>query len=425
MKSTINKKTDTHVTFTVQMDEHSLAPIVDATYNRLRQNVKVAGFRPGKAPNAIVDRELGTAVVQAEVLDAATNHSYSHAIREHSLPVIARPEVKLSKFVPYTELEYEATAEVLAEIKLADYKKLKTRMPAVEVEDKEIDQVIDDLRKRVAKRTDADRAAKMGDEVVFDFEGTKDGKPVAGAKSANYPLVLGSKSFIPGFEEELVGLKAGDEKTFDITFPKDYQPELAGQKVTFKIKVNRVVEVALPEINDELATEIGGVKSLVELRKSVEASLLDQKVQAVERQYENSLLQELLKGSSLKAPESMIDQQKHRLKHELEENLQQRGMTLEQYASAQGTKPEAVQKELDEEAKRRVELALVLTEVAKVEKIEVTDDEIDGEIEKLKMQYTDAEMQKQIDRPETREEIYNHLMATKTIAKIKGYNEGS
>jgi len=425
MKATLNKKTDTHAQLTIQLDEAALKPIVRDIYDRLRVNVKAAGFRPGKAPDAIVERELGTTAVQNEVLEAATNHSYSHAIREHELPVITQPEVTLTKFVPYTELEYQATVELLPPIKLANYKHLKAKKPEVKVEDDEVNQVIEDLRKRVATRKDADRAAKLGDEVVIDFDGTKDGKPIEGAKSQNYPLLLGSNSFIPGFEEELVGLKAGSDKGFDITFPKDYgSKELAGQKVHFDIKVHRVVEIVLPEISDEFAGGVGPFKTVAEMRAAVEDNVKAEKQREAARDYERVMLAELQQATKMQVPEKLVQAQAERLRHELQDNLEQRGQTIEDYAAMQGTTPEEINKEVEPEAKRRVELALILTEVAKAENIQVSDADVVGEISRLKSQYTDAEMQRELDRPETAEEIYNQLMATRTIAKITEYNEG-
>lgn len=425
MKATIHKQSDTQATFTVSMDKKALEPIVANTYNRLRQSLKVAGFRPGKAPDSIVDRELGANSVQNEILEAATSNSYAQAVRENKLPVVTQPEVKIIKFVPYTELEYEATVELLPPIKLGDYKKLSAKLEQPKVEEAEIDQVISDLGKRTAGRNDVTRAAKLGDEVTLDFDGTKAGKPVQGAKSANFPLVLGSGSFIPGFEDQVVGLKAGDEKTFDITFPKDYgQSELAGQKVQFAIKAHKITELTTPEVNDAFAAEVGPYKTVKELREAIAENIRGEKGRTADQEYERVLLSELQKKSTLSVPQKLIEQQVARLRHELEDNLSQRGQSVEDYAKSQNMTVEQLDKEVEPEAKRRIELALILTEVAKAEGITVSDQEVKDELGRLRGQYTDPEMQRELDRPETSEEIYNHLMASRTIAKIKDYNGG-
>lgn len=426
MNSVIKKQSDSEAVFIVTLDEAALSQYVASTYDRLRQNLKVAGFRPGKAPNQVVDRELGSSAVQSEILEAATSYSYAHAVRDHQLPVVTQPEVKLLKFVPYTELEYEATVELLPPIKLADYKKLKTRPTAVKVETDEIDRVIEDLRQRAAERTDADRVAKNGDEVTIDFAGSKDGQPVSGATAQNYPLRLGSNAFIPGFEEQVIGLKAGADKDFDITFPADYgEKSLAGQPVRFKIKVHRVVELKLPEIDDTFAAAVGPHQTVADLRAAVTDMIKGQKDQDNAQAYERELLAELQTGSNLKVPQKLIDQQVAKLSEDLERTIEQRGQTKAEYAATQGTTMERIDQEIVPEATRRIELALILTEIAKLEEITVTPTEIDDELARLRSQYTDPEMQKELSAPETREEIYNHLMASRTIAKIRSYNEGS
>ena len=424
MKSTVAKRSDTEVTLTITMDGLALAPIVTQTYNKLRAGVKVAGFRPGKAPDFIVERELGANAVQQEVLEHATSHAYAGAVREHDLPVIASPQVSLTKFVPYDELEFTATAELLPKVTLADYKKLKLKRLEVKVEDDEIDRVVEDLRKRVAKRAPAERPAQIGDEVTIDFAGSKDGQPVTGATATSYPLLLGSGSFIPGFEEQLVGLKAGEAKTFDIKFPKDYdQPELAGQTVTFAVTVHKLAEVKLPVADDQFASDVGPFKTMTELRHSIRQTTLDEKREAAERDFETAALDQLIKGSKLSLPGRLVEEQIRRLRGELSERLSGQGMDLEKYAKLRNQSPEQLDNELKPEAERRVKLAIILHDVAKTESLTVTPTEVADELKRLKAAYPDPEMQKELSRPETSEEIYNHLLSTRTIAKILSYTE--
>lgn len=422
MNSSIQEQTETQATLVITLDQAALEPIVGRTYNKLRSGVKVSGFRPGKAPNFIVERELGANAVQQEVLEAATSASYADAIRQHDLPVIASPKVELTKFVPYTELEFKATVDLLPQAKLADYKKLKLKRPVVTVEDKEVDRVIEDLRRRVATKKPVQRAAATGDEVTIDFSGTKDGQPVTGATATSYPLTLGSGSFIPGFEEKLIGLSAGEDKTFDITFPKDYdQAELAGQKVTFAIKVHKVAAVELPEITDKLASEVGPFKDVAALRQSITATIKEEKEQAADQEFERQMLDELIKGSKMALPDGLVHNQLHRLRDELAERLSASGMDVEKYAKLRGKTPEQLDEELKPEAERRVKLAIILHQVAKDEGLAVTQTEVADELARLKAQYPDPEMQRQLSQPETSDEVYNHLLSTKTIAKIQSY----
>ena len=425
MKTTITKTTDTDATFTVALDHTHLEPLKVITIDKLRGRVKVAGFRPGKAPDHIVARELGDAAIQSEVIDAAISASYSNAVSEHQLSVIAPPEVSITKFVPFTELEYTATVDIMPEIKLADYKNIKKKKPEVKVEPAEVDQTIEDLRKRMATKTNVERAASLGDEVVFDFDGTKDGQPVEGASAKNHTLVLGSQTFIPGFEEELVGLKPGDAKTFKITFPADYQAaELAGQEVTFTVTVHKVGELVLPEPNAEFVASISQFKTLDELKADISERIKTEKTDQLMAAFEQDILDEIVAKSKWSASKRLVDAQLERIKGELSERLASSGLDMDKYLSLSDKTLEDMENEMRPNAEKRVGLALVLNRIAKEEGIGVTHEEIDAELAQLKATYQDPEMQSELDGPRIHEEIQNHLLASKTVAKILSYITG-
>jgi trigger factor len=422
MSATITKQTDTEVTLTITVTPAEMAPLVTHTFDNLRPKVKAAGFRPGKAPDAIVERELGPGAVQQEVLDEVLQHTYADAVRDHNLPVIAPPSVQLTKFVPYTELEYTATVEIMPAVKLPDYKKLKARRSEVKVAPADIDKVIEDLRKRAARKADVTRAAKLGDEVTFDFAGTLKGEPVPGATSENYKLELGSKSFIPGFEEELVGLASGESKVFKITFPKDYQEAtLAGQEVDFTVKVAVVTETTLPEVDAAFAKEVGELDSVEALRTDIEKTILVENSEQAEKQFEQAVLDEILTKSELKIPSRLADQQISRLKSELEQNLAYSGLDLEKYAQISGKTVADIEAELKPEAEKRVGYAMLLTEIAKAENLTILPEELEDEIDRLRDQYKDPSVLSELSKPEVREDIYNHLLSSKTIQKILSY----
>lgn len=423
MKAEITKANETDTTIKVNLDADSLGPVVKVTLDRLRRRVKAAGFRPGKAPDHIVERELGSQAVQAEVLEAAVAKSYTQALREHALPAVGQPEVSISKFVPYDELEYTATVAIMPKIGLADYKKLQAKRPEVKVERSEVDGVVDDLRLRLAERQTVERPAQEGDELVIDFEGRLNGQMVSGATAKGYTLRLGSKAFVPGFEEALIGVEPGKEKIFTVTFPKDYSDAiLAGQPVEFTVKVLEVKSVTLPPIDDKLAEKVG-FKTLDELKADVNSRMEAEKADAAEQKYENELLGELLRGSKINPPQPLVRQQLERLEGELNERLAQNGLTLEKYCEIKQLKPEQLHQELTPEAERRVKLAMALSEVSRLEKLSVEDGEIAAEISRLKAAYQDPAMQAELSKPGIREDVYNHLLATKTIAKLKEYAE--
>ncbi len=425
METKLISRHDTEVQFSVTLDETELRRIKADVYGHLRGRVKAAGFRPGRAPDAIVDRELGSATVQSEFVEHALERTYAKAVKELELPVVGSPKVTLEKFVPYTELQYRIEVELIPKVKLADYQKFRIKRPPVKVEPAEVEATIQDLRRRVASRLQVERPAKIGDEVNFDFEGTKDGKPVSGAAAKNQTLALGSGSFIPGFEDELVGLKPGAEKTFEIRFPADYHEQsLADQSVRFKIKLNSITELVLPEENQEFVNQVSPFGSLDELKADIKAKLEGEKTTAAGREYEKLVLDKLLKDSDYKLPETLISQQLERLRIDLEQNLATSGLNLEKYAHLTGKSADELAADLRPEAERRVGLALLLTEVATTESLTVTASELNAEIDRLRQDYPDPEAQTELDNPRTREEVYNHLLASKVIAKLIGYAEG-
>jgi trigger factor len=424
METKIISQTDTQAQFNVSLTPAELEHIKGEVFDHLRSRVKAAGFRPGKAPDMIVERELGANTVQGEFIDHALQHSYMQAVRELKLQVVGSPNVGIEKFVPYTQLEYKVTVELLPKVKLADYKKLRLKRPAVKVEPAEVERTIEDLRRREAVRLDSEQPAKKGDEVNFDFDGTKDGTPVRGASAKNHTLQLGSGQFIPGFEEEITGLKKGDEKTFDIRFPKNYHEEsLADQVVTFKIKLNAVTELVLPEVDTEFITKVSPFRTIDELKADISTRVSAEKSEQVARQYEQEVLDKVLKESKFQAPDALVQEQLKRMRSELEQNLAYSGLDIDKYLDLSKKTRDDMDKEMRPEAERRVGLAMVLTEVAAQESLSVSKDELDAEIVRLKQDYPDPQTVTELDNPNTREEVYNHLMSSKVIAKLLSFAE--
>ena len=250
----------------------------------------------------------------------------------------------------------------------------------------------------------------------------KNGEPVEGATGKGYSLKLGSNTFIPGFEPELVGLKVEESKTFTVTFPKDYhEPSLAGQPVEFTVKVHEVTSLELPEVDNKFVSEVGPFKTVAELRADIKEQLKLEAEAEIKRQYENELLEEIVKKSKLTAPASLVAQQTQRLKADVEQRLAQSGLTYQQYLETQKKSEEELLKEMEPEAIKRVQLALILSEVAKTEGMTVGNDEIEHELEMLRAQYPDPKMQEQLTHAHVREDIYNHLMAGKVINKLVEY----
>lgn len=422
MKHTIQKQDDTEVVLNIALEKSDLDAIVDHVFDELRPKVKAAGFRPGKAPNTIVERELGTESVQAEVIEHAASEHYAKAVDKLDVRPLTRPKVDLKKFVPYSELEFTATVEVMPPVKLADYKKIKKTLPKVEVTDKEIDDVIEGLRSRAAKKTPVTRIAKSGDEATIDFNGERDGKKVPGADGKGYPLLLGSGRFIPGFEDEVIGMKPGQKKSFEITFPKDYaESTLQGKKVKFSVTLHKLNELALPKVDNEFAKSVGPFADLSALKADIKKQILNEKTTKERQALENEILGEIVDKSKLPLPARMVENQLEQLKADFERTLKSRNVTREEYLKQQKQSEKDLSNEFEKESERRVKLSLILTEIANVEKLEVTPSEFEIRMQLLQGQYQDPQMQAELGKLEARREIANQLLAEKTVAKLIEY----
>lgn len=425
MQLTKEQLSPTKIKLKLAADAEMLKAVKDQALRALARNMKVAGFRPGKIPLPVVEKNLDPAMLQSEFVERALNRLYSTALDEYKLRPVAQPKADIKKFVPFDTLEAELEVEVIGDIKLPDYKKIKLAKEKVEVTDEDMDNVLKQLRIREATKNDVDRAAKDGDQVWIDFKGVdpKTKEPVKGADGTQYPLVLGSNTFIPGFEPELIGLKAGDEKTFVVTFPADYGVSaLRKKKVEFTAKVTRVQEVVEPELNDNFAALIGPFKSLDELKKDIRSQIEYEKQNRANREFENQLLDQIVDKTTAAIPDRLIEDEVDRLEREEKQDLIYRGQTWQDHLDQEGVSAEEHRTQKRPEAERRVKAGLVLGEIAEAEKIDVTLDELNQQLAALKAQYQDKQMQAELDKPETRREIASRLVTEKTIQQLAGYS---
>jgi len=424
IKHEIISNKNSQIELKVELSGQYIEDIKKTVVARMKSGVKVAGFRPGKAPDNMVERQLDQNQLQSEVLEAAVSRSYADVVVEEKIETIAAPKVELKKFVPYTELEYTAVAAVMPKISF-DITKLKVAEQKAKVSDAEIDETIEGLRKQMSSEKPSKSAAKLGDKVKIDFEGTREGKLVEGAAATNSELTLGDGKFIPGFEEEVIGLKEGDEKTFDITFPKDYHAkDLAGAKVTFKIKLGEVNSVEVPKLDDEFAKSIGDFKNIKDLKDDIRTRLTVEKADQATSEYEQTVLAEALKAAKFDVPPMLIDEQKHRLQHEVEENLQKSGLDIEKYLALSGKAKDVFESELSEEAEKRVRTGLLIRQVVQENDLDVSDEEVEKEMQVLRMQYTDKHMQEEMTHGHFRDDLAQHMLATKARQLLVQYAKG-
>jgi trigger factor len=418
MQVTRKDISETKINLSIVAEASELSSLKKHVITHFQAKTKVAGFRMGKAPLNVIEKHVDPAALQSEFLDEAINNLYQNAVNNEKIKAFGHPSISIKKFVPFTDLEFDAEVEILGKIKLADYKKIKKNLSKVEVTTKDVNEVLDNLRQRSASKEAVKRSAKLGDEAIIDFKGVDSAKkPIQGADGDDYPLTLGSNAFIPGFEENIVGMKAGDEKTFDLTFPKDYGVKtLANKKVSFTVNVKTVNKLTEPKLDDEFATTVGPFKTLADLKTDIKKQLSVEKQSQANRQLENELILEIVEGSKLSLPKSLVEEQMERLKGEVRQNLNYRGQTWQEMLDAEGVTSEEYDKQqLLPEAERRVKTGLVLAEISVQEKLEITPDELEERMQILNKQYSDAQMQAELAKPESRQEIASRLLTEKTV----------
>lgn len=417
--------TDTRVKLTIGLNKKELDGAEQVALVHLGQELKIPGFRKGKVPVNVVKQRVSEQELSSHVLGDAVNRAVPEAFAEVHLQPLDRPEVEVKKYVPGQELEFTAEVEVLPPIKLADYKKLKTTKPKVTVLKQDIDEVVERMRAGFADKKEVKRSAIEGDETIIDFKGfDSKGEAFAGGDGKDYPLTIGSKTFIPGFEEGLIGKKAGDSFDLPVTFPKEYQaPHLAGQKCKFEVKVKKISEVVLPNVDAEFAKKCGPFKSVAELRADIENEIKDRRQHEANEVLKDQLVEQLVKASKISVPEILVKDQMKNIETDFVQNLSARGMSLDQYLQdKKWTREEWEKGDLHQAAVNRVSSALVLSEVSKLENIEVPEDEVSIRHQQLLQQYPDPNMRLQLETPEARTDIRNRLLTEKTLDKLAELN---
>ena len=417
MQVTRKDLSDTKVKLSISLGLEELVHAKNHELQEKAKSIKVQGFRKGKAPLSVVEKQLEPNDLQVSVINHAINDYYGQAIESEKLRTLSQPDVTIGKFVPYDELEFVAEVEIIPKIKLGDYKKIKKTIPKVVVTTKDVEDVLSNLRTQMSAKKASAKPAKLGDDVLIDFDGKdKAGEPVAGASGKEYRLNLGSKSFIPGFEEGLIGVKKGDEKKIDLKFPKDYHAEnLAGSDITFEVKVNSIESVELPEVDDEFAAKVGPFKTAKELKDDIKVQLTEQKKQEAINKIKDEIVEDLVKKSEIKLPEVLVNDQITSLEQDFTQNLIYRGITKEEYLKQEGFKSEEdwKTKELKPQAERRVSVGMVLARVAEDESLNVSADEIAQRTAQYKVQY--QQNADEFDKPEMQREVASRLLTEKTV----------
>ena len=360
----------------------------EKAFKKLAANLELKGFRKGKVPEAMARKEINQGQIFNEAVNLSLQPAFDEVLREENLQPFARPSVDVTKLSD-NELQLKFIVVLAPEVKLGQYKGLGVKKAEVKVDAKEVDAEIKKLIEQNANLVVSDKPAKKGDTVVFDFVGSVDGKEFEGGSAKNYSLELGSNSFVPGFEDQLVGVKSGDDKDVNVTFPEQYVPELAGKKALFKCKIHEVKEKVLPELNEELVADLNipDVKTVDQLKDYEKKQLLAQKENSAANAAFNEVMDKIVTGAKIEIADEILADEVEGMKKNMEQQVSQRGLTLDQYYSITGQKPEDVEKQMKADAEKNLKAVLCMEEIAKLEKIEVSDADVEFEFSKIADQY--------------------------------------
>ncbi|WP_409251551.1 trigger factor [Bacillus sp. SCS-153A] len=378
---------------TVEVDADTVNNGLDAAFKKVVKQVNVPGFRKGKMPRGMFEKRFGVESLYQDALDVILPEAYAKAVEETGIQPVDRPDIDIEQMEKGKELIFKATVTVKPEVKLGEYKGLEVEKMETEVTSEDVENELKSLQEKQAElAVKEEGAAENGDTVVIDFEGFVDGEAFEGGKAENYSLELGSGSFIPGFEEQLVGLEAGAEKDVEVTFPEEYHAaELAGKPAVFKTKLHEIKSKELPELDDEFAKDADEeVESLDQLREKIQKRLEESKKNEAEQTLRDTLVEKASENAEMDIPDAMVDTEVDRMMQEFEQRLQMQGMNLELYFQFSGQKEEDLRGQMKEDAAKRVRTNLTLEAIADAENLEVSDEEAEEEVNKLAEQYNMA-----------------------------------
>lgn len=404
-----------------ELDPIDMFPHLTVATARLSSKTAFPGFRPGKAPYDAVAKRLGEGAIWEEALEDAVRTSYVAAIKEHKLSTMGQPKVSVEKIAPGNPVEYTATVSLLPDVKLPPLDTLKAKKKVEPVKDDEVNRTIEELREVLVEEKPVDRAAALGDKVEIDVDVSVDGVSIEGGKSRKHPAVLGKGSFIPGFEDQVVGVTKGQTKEFELAFPKQYYAKhLAGKKAMFKVTVQTIAERNLPALDDIFAKKVAGVDTVDALRKKIASNLTDEHAEKAEREYEAAFITELADRSTFgEMPELLTENETERMLAEIKQDIDTRGMKFADYLSSMKKDEATFRKELQPGALKRAKSSLVIREIAKNEGIAVTEKEIDDEVQNAVASAKDEQQVSNLRTDDFRDYVESVLINRKAIELIK------
>ena len=390
MTATWEKKEGNEGVLTVTVPAEKVNKALDQAFKKVVKQINVPGFRKGKVPRPIFEQRFGVEALYQGAVDILLPEAYGEAIEETEINPVAQPEVNVTQIEKGKDFIFEATVTVEPEVKLGDYKGLEIEKQETDLSDEELQESIDHSLSHLAEMVvKEDGAVENGDTVNIDFSGSVDGEEFDGGQAEGYDLEIGSGSFIPGFEEQIEGMKTGDEKDVVVTFPEEYHAEeLAGKEATFKTKVNEIKFKDVPELNDEIANELDSdAENVDEYKENLRKRLSEQKATEAENTEKEEAINKATENASIDIPEAMINTELDRMIQEFGQRIQQQGLDLQTYYQISGQNEEQLRDQMKDDAEQRVKTNLTLTAIADEENIEVSDEDIDKELEKMSEQF--------------------------------------
>ena len=374
---------------TIEASAEDFEKAIQKVYLKARGKINIPGFRKGKAPRKLIEKMYGTGVFYEDAANDLIPTAYAEALKDCDLEIVSRPEINVTQIESGKPFIFTAEVAVKPEVTLGEYKGVEVEKSDVEVTEEDINKEVDKERENNSRTIDVDdRAVESGDIIKLDFDGSVDGVPFEGGKAENYTLTIGSGSFIPGFEDQLIGTKIGEEKDVTVTFPEDYhEKSLAGKEAVFKCKVNAISVKELPEADDEFASEVSEFETLAEYKEDIKKKLTEKKEKAARAKKEAQAIEKAVENATMEIPDAMIDTQVQSMMEDFARRMQSQGLSLEQYFQFTGMDVKKMHDQMKPEALKRIQNSLVLEAVAKAENIEISDEKVDEEIAKMAEAY--------------------------------------
>ena len=403
------------VALTIETSAEEFEAAVNKAYLKMRGKINVPGFRVGKAPRKIIEKMYGAEVFYEEAVNIILPDAYEAAVKEQELDVVGYPEVELESCTK-DGVVFKCTVAVYPEVKLGQYKGLEAPKAEVKVAAADVNARLKEMADRNSRLVSVERAVKKGDTADIDFEGFDNGVAFDGGKGENFDLEIGSGSFVPGFEEQLIGMKAGEEKDIDITFPENYTPELAGKPVVFHVKVNEVKVKEVPALDDEFAKDVSEFDTLKELKADIKKKLTAERTESAQRAFEDVLMAKVAEGVEADVPHEMVELQAEQMTEGFKQQLASQGIPFDQYLKMTNTTEADFKSQAYGPAEQQVKMDLAISAIVKAENLEATDDEVEAEMKKVADRYgMDLDTVKKYLRPE---EVKEQVIREKVIKLV-------